>query len=940
MVEGATPFWVRYPTLYAFPEGEAKFHANGWISEEHDKYLKSDFFEIVGFCSRFPRYKNKRGVDPQVKMYLDQEKIDLEAGWGLPVPNQAAAYISLSKYGKGETLFTSDMVFKMNKAIRWCERQFAPYMSESRIVTIEEAISRLDMSSSSGCPFNEHFATKKDLFENDPSIVEWLENDWEALASDPKWTCIFSSSLKEELRTKEKIQQNSIRTFAAGATDATVHGTRLFVDQNEKMYDSHLKTASCIGMTPLKGNWNKLYHKLNVFPNGYALDESQYDSSLRAYLLWACAKIRFGFLREEDRTKENYDRVRTYYRNLISCVILTPEGVLIMKKLGMPSGGVNTVTDNTLILYILLSFAWISNAPEEYSSYACFETNTAKALVGDDNTWTVSDQCHGFFNAQSIISTWKIVGITTTTDSVVARPAEELDFLSAHTVFLDGVAIPLYSRDKLMQSLLYAPQKHITPETTLQRVAALLQCGWSDLPFRRFCRGLIKWLFEEYDDILKDDLRWIAAKSSILSDDALYTLYTGRKTLYPQAYQETQEKLLSLIKAPMSAPAKAKTNQKKIARKNRRNRGPKKGNVTVQKKIVIGKTSRRQRRRRVRIGPGGHLTAKGSTQNDGMRMMNRRGCVVEEDEFIGPVSGSTAFNAVPYPLNPGQARTFPWLSQEAKLWERYVFEYLEFYYKRDVSEFATNGTTGKVMMNVDFDASENPPSSKIQVEDSFPHSDGMPCENFKLIVPRSQLHPKGEPKYVRTGGIPGAADIKLYDAGNFFISTQGNQNSTEVGELRVRYRIRFEVPVLEAINTAPTNYSVTLWQKLLVPGLTTGAATNINFQSVDVVTDGLGIAPSNNFVLPPGNYLVDGTVVFTIAGGNLTSAQGAFQKNGTAVFTSSGFTCAAAAVVVANTLTLSPAYVVGNGIDQFQFIVAATFTGTCTFSAALRFTAI
>lgn len=530
MVETRKEFWRRYPAQYVLPNGAQKIWGSGWISEDHDFWINQDYFENVGFCNRFPRYKNKRGPDPQVKVFMDENHITIKPEWNLPVPNQAAAYKSLAKYGKAEVLMTNDDIHDLNHAWEWMSRQFSPYMANARVLSVDEAIQRLDMSTSSGCPFNQLYTTKRELFESDPTIIEWLEEDWDLLAKDPLWTTIFSSSLKEELRPELKIQENSLRTFAAGATDATVHGTRLFADMNEKMYDSHLQTASAIGMSPLNGNWDRLYRKLSVFSKGYALDESQYDSSLRAFLMWGCAKFRWECLREEDRTPENFARIRTYYRNLVNTLMLTPEGILMLKKLGNPSGSVNTVSDNTLILYWIMAFAWIQKTRgSEYCNYKSFEEHTAKALLGDDNTWTVSDVAHEFYNAVTVIDVWKKLGITTTTDSLEPRSPEQLDFLSAHTVFLDGVAVPLYDRNKLMQSLFYAPQLHLTPETSLQRVTNLMQIGWTDLSYRKFCRQFILWLLREYDDVLSNDARWIAAKASIKTDEQLYTLFTGKR---------------------------------------------------------------------------------------------------------------------------------------------------------------------------------------------------------------------------------------------------------------------------------------------------------------------------------------------------------------------------------------------------------------------------
>jgi len=422
-------------------------------------------------------------------------------------------------------------------------RQFYPYMKDARIVSLVEAVDRLDMSTSSGCPFNQEFVTKREVFEGDPDILPWLQEDWDRLAYDEKWTTIFSNSLKEELRTDEKILDNSIRTFLAGALDTTVHGTRLFVDMNEKLYASYLKSASTVGMSPLKGNWEQLYQKLKIFPNGYALDESQYDSSLRAFLMWGCARFRYECLREEDRTIENLARIKTYYRNLVNTMVLTPEGILLLKKLGNPSGSVDTVSDNTLILYWLLAYAWIATAPSEYQNYQSFEEHTAKALLGDDNTWTVSDAAHCFYNGASVIDVWKLVGITTTTDSLKPRPADELDFLSAHTVFLNGIAVPLYDRNKLLKSIFYAPQKRITPAVTLQRVTNLLQIGWTDIPFRKFCRDLTNWLLDKYDRVLRDDQTWIQAKCGIKTDAEYFALFTGHKISYSQCLSGSVEKL-------------------------------------------------------------------------------------------------------------------------------------------------------------------------------------------------------------------------------------------------------------------------------------------------------------------------------------------------------------------------------------------------------------
>jgi len=837
------------------------------LSDDHQNYLSEEYFPLVGAIQRHPRYVNKRIMDPQLRCYLDEKKIQLPEEWGLPTPNPQAAYKSLAKYAKPLLPMSDEMVSDMNLAWEWTTRHFGLYMSGARVLSYEEAKQKMDMSTSCGAPFNQLYKTKRELFESDPTIDEWLQEDWDRLANDPLWTTIFTNSLKEEIRPTEKIIENSIRTFTAGGCDATVHGTRLFVDMNERMYASHLKTSSAVGMSPYYGNWNKLYIKLKTFKKGYALDESAYDSSLRAYMMWGCALLRWKMLRSEDQTDDNLRRLKNYYRNLVHSVIVTQEGVLVMKKTGNPSGSVNTITDNTLILYTLLAYAWIRNSPSEERTFESFELNTAKALVGDDNTWSVSDLAHPFYNARSVIQTWNTLGVTTTTDSLEHRKPEDLDFLSAHTVFLDGVAVPVYSRAKLMSSLLYAPKLDITPCTTLERTAAMLSVGWTDISFRRFCRSVISWLLDKYDDVLFEDGRWISAKTQIKDDSQYYRLFTGQRPIFlrPQSVLGASVKWSPPNKNLMNA---SKVNSKRGKPQTRKRNATNKRRRAQKPPPQAGKQMVVARKRRNRPAPS-------NSTKTGMR--SKKSCTVVEDEFIGAVNGSVAFAVTQYPINPGQATTFPWLSQQAIQWEKYRFNYLEFYYKREVSEFATNGTTGKVIMSVDFDASDPAPTSKQQMEDSDPRVDGMPCENLRMHLLAKQLHPLNPVLYVRRGGVPGSADIKTYDAGNFNIATQGLQNTSEIGELRVRYSVTFSVPVLDAVSVAPRNNSVTLLGDAS-RALTSSVPLTLLWSTVLAS----GISYTNlvgAITLPAGNYLIDITCEMTYTG-NSTQSQLSLVRDG------------------------------------------------------------
>jgi len=911
---------------------------------------------------------------------MDENMIEMSPDWGLPTPNQEAAYKSLSKYAKDVLPMSEEQVKAMNMAWEWTAQHFGPYMGGARVRTVQEVIPELDKDTSSGYPFNAFFAKKKDLFEGCPEIVQWLETDWENLL-DEHYTFMFTNSLKEEIRPEEKTKMNKIRTFTAGAVDGTVHGNRLFADMNEKMNASHLQSSSGVGMSPLKGNWDRLYRKLNMFRKGYALDESEYDSSLRSYMMWGCAKLRWEMLREEDRTPENLKRIKNYYRNLVNSLVITPEGVIVLKLGGNPSGSVNTINDNTLILYTLLAYAWIMNCGENPSQLE-FELNTAKVLVGDDNTWTVSDWAHEFFNARTVIATWNKIGVTTTTDDLEPRSAKDLDFLSAKTIFYLGQAIPVYDRSKLMTSLLFAETKKQSPAFTLLRAAALLSVGWSDTQFRKFCREFIAWLIENFDEVCNQDSDWIQAKCGILSDERLAKLFLGDEILYQQSLEPdidqffmecygqhlftctckepwkpwhkpcaTCQEALERFKEPdkrMSGNAPSKKNS------NRRKRGGKKGGKPQATRIIVQTAPKKGKRARNRggkhnnrnvgragfIGPMPNslnntflrrqntmITAKGVSKN---RTTNRQSMIIEEDEYIGEVTGAATaanFGTTAYPVNIGQSGTFPWGSGVVKNnFEKYKFDYIRFYYKREVSEFATNGTTGKVMLSFDADASDPPPASKQQVEDTDPHVDGMPCENMKLDIPAAMLRRMNDGFYIRPAGLPGSSDIKTYDVGNLYVSTQGlASNSAVVGELHVSYRCHVYIPILESLTTAPANNSASMFLSNGDEALTTNTPTNLLVATVSA--NGLNVVnTAGSFVPPVGNYLVlvNITGKDAHAGGELFQFEAQLKKNGTAILAT--WTPQAETNLVLNNqfITLSYSFfVTANGTDAFTNVVTS-----------------
>jgi hypothetical protein len=230
-----------------------------------------------------------------------------------------------------------------------------------------------------------------------------------------------------------------------------------------------------------------------------------------------------------------------------------------------------------------------------------------------------------------------------------------------------------------------------------------------------------------------------------------------------------------------------------------------------------------------------------------------------QDEYIAEVNGSVAFATTPYPFNPGQSGVFPRFSKEAVLYEKWVCVSAEFYFKPEVSQFATNGTTGKVMLSFDYDASDAPPGTKQQVQDTYPHADGMPWESVKLTLDPVELNVTPRGKFVRPGGLPGSSDIKMYDGGILYVSTVANQSASVIGELRVRYHFVLHKPVLENPVGVPVNYHTSALVSVLAQAIVSSAPTLLLLPNV--LANGIPVVNASGVItLPQGNYVILGDV--------------------------------------------------------------------------------
>jgi len=222
--------------------------------------------------------------------------------------------------------------------------------------------------------------------------------------------------------------------------------------------------------------------------------------------------------------------------------------------------------------------------------------------------------------------------------------------------------------------------------------------------------------------------------------------------------------------------------------------------------------------------------------------------VVCHREYLQDIDGTAGFNIKSFPLNPGMAKTFPWLSTVAQNYQEYKIHGIIFEFRPLITDFVTGGAPGVVIMATNYNADAPPYSTKQEMENSEyavsvkPTKDlmhGVECATNQTVL--SQL-------YVRSGEPPTGQDKRLYDLGNFMFATQQNPLQN-LGELWVSYCVEFFKPILPADvgGNVPSVYSL---RNVVAPATPFGGASVVKQGDLEST-----ITPTSiTFYANPGNF--------------------------------------------------------------------------------------
>jgi len=389
-----------------------------------------------------------------------------------------------------------------------------------------------------------------------------------------------------------------------------------------------------------------------------------------------------------------------------------------------------------------------------------------------------------------------------------------------------------------------------------------------------------------------------------------------------------------------------KQNQKQMnknVQKKPRQRGQKR------KQQKQGQNPRPQKRQKTRRNMN-HVGFMTDGTNYSQRAV-RDSVLISKSEPIGIIASNDSANfgvLATYAINPGNAVTFSILSQEAAVYETYLFESLEFYTVPLVSEYAAGGQTGEVAIAVNFNASLPPPATQTAQLTLEPVAANLPCLPLRINCPKTIMHKQSNAKYVRTGGLPGQSDIKEYDVGNLFLTGEGlSATQFNVCRLFVRYNCRLFTRVNLVNQGAPANNSVTYLTDTTSGTIvsqvdytcTFAQAATANFGSVN----GLNVVNTNGVIVPPaGNYLLDINLTANDATtADIDNYSVKVKKNNNVLNLLNTFTAANIQSTSQMINCAIPFFVTMNGTDSLSVIIDFDYSGgTLSTVTTLRLVAI
>jgi len=210
-----------------------------------------------------------------------------------------------------------------------------------------------------------------------------------------------------------------------------------------------------------------------------------------------------------------------------------------------------------------------------------------------------------------------------------------------------------------------------------------------------------------------------------------------------------------------------------------------------------------------------------------------KGCRVRHLELVTTLTGNMLFGAtqfLEYALNPGDAATFPWLSNVALDFEQYTFHGLSFIFVPSVG----TSVAGNVVIAPAYDPQESPLTNNgafsLTEGELLTYEDrafGVPYAPLACHLNVKDMFPTGPRKYVQLQGY--RSDLRTSSCGSLWALGYGaTADNTTFGRLFVEYDVEFFVAARDfGANESLQPGNNVEWVGTVAGSLSTGVFANL-----------------------------------------------------------------------------------------------------------------
>jgi len=436
--------------------------------------------------------------------------------------------LSWDKYGKEDATYSSKLQSFVAFATDFYKTEYGNLYKDS-IASEDEIMASYDLTKSPGFPGTQFgLRSKKNYFEH--KISKEMEAYRHILP------VIYNGVPKVEIKDMADILACKVRIFCVSPTHYLHYQKKFTVRLSERF---KLYKWSAYGINLYSGGADSICANLLTKHARVCYDVSGWDKFIPLIpLIYQTHKellIQFGDYQDY---KSDFNWVA---QNLTEMLIRLPNGEVLKKVLGNPSGSGSTTLDNIRMHIVLLVTLLAKAFFDKYDSYPSFQLITTQIayIFGDDNIAGIDEEFSKFIDRAWLTEHMKLFNlelkflhINTSTfgdhrDFLDDDTQEPLSFLGATFVKRRGIFIPKYDPVRLAHSC-YFDLKKLELVGYLSKIMTLTIMSYGSSHFQNFMV-----FFKDYCRIpevaCSKDPAIVSIRhiSALINEDYVHEFYAG-----------------------------------------------------------------------------------------------------------------------------------------------------------------------------------------------------------------------------------------------------------------------------------------------------------------------------------------------------------------------------------------------------------------------------